>query len=262
MDAIILAAGEGRRFQAVSQSVPKCLYPLNPQSDCLLGRLIQQLISLEIRHIYIVGGHQFEQLSSWLEDSRISTKIYTLVDARDDYKRGPLHSLMAFAPEISNLGENTEQYLVCPADTWYSPSFIEEIQKILAKPSIQTRNLLFYGKSETSSPLGSMVLEIDSNLPKKITKITRFQSITNKDSLLNEISEKLSFLLPMMILSTEFFYQAQKLDLSDYRKAIGFIQAHLGKQFEFLAFETSVTTPFYLDLDIEQDLAEIQNLIK
>ena len=261
MDAIILAAGEGRRFQAISPLTPKCIYPLNAQSDCLLGRLLQQLIYLEIRHIYIVGGYQIEQLNSWLEESGISRQKYTLIDARDDYKRGPLHSLMAFSQEILKKGELTGQYLVCPADTWYSPSFITEIQNILTKPSIQSCNLLFYGKAEPFSPLGSMVLEIDSKSPTVIKKIFKIQSNTEDYSRSHEIPEELSFLLPMMILSTDFFHQAQKMDLSNYQKIIAVIQTHLGKQFEFWAYELLITTPFYLDMDTEQDLTKIQKLI-
>ncbi|MHA1674187.1 MAG: NTP transferase domain-containing protein [Promethearchaeota archaeon] len=261
MDAIILAAGEGRRFQAVSPSLPKCLYPLNAQSDCLLSRILQQLIELKIRHIYIVGGYRIEQLSSWLENSRISPKIYTLVDARDNYKRGPLHSLMAFSQEIREHGDHSRQYLVCPADTWYSQSFIAEIEKFIIQQSTQEGNILFYGKAESSSPLGSMALEIDLNHSQKITKITRFQSIAKKDSLSNEMSKKMSFILPIMVLSTDFFHQAQKLDLSEFRKAIVFIQAHLGKKFEFFAREALITTPFYLDIDTPKDLKKIQKFI-
>ncbi|MHA1611464.1 MAG: hypothetical protein ACTSYU_05365, partial [Promethearchaeota archaeon] len=232
-------------------------FPLNAQSDCLLGRLLQQLVSLKMDHIFIIGGYEIDQLESWLENSGISQQNYTLIDARENYQRGPLHSLMTVAQKIRN---DSGQYLVCPADTWYSPNFMSEIQEILVKLSPQDGNILFYGKASVTSPLGSMILEIDSADPLKVKNISKFQSssmtISEKDS-----SSELAFLLPIMLLSGEFFNQAHKFDLTGYRKAIDFIQILLGTTFQFWAHELPISNESYLDMDTEQDLTEIQKLI-
>ena len=60
MQAIILAAGRGRRMNQLTNSLPKCLLPIN--NETLLERLINQLIKNGIDSITVVVGYKKEKI--------------------------------------------------------------------------------------------------------------------------------------------------------------------------------------------------------
>ena len=58
MKAVILAAGVGRRLQALTQNLPKCLIPIGGKT--LLSRYLNNLEQVGISQVSIVVGYKEE----------------------------------------------------------------------------------------------------------------------------------------------------------------------------------------------------------
>ncbi len=76
MQAIILAAGSGRRLRPVTDNIPKCLLTINGQT--ILRRLIGQLVSFGITDIKVVVGYKKEAVKK--ETARIDECKLTLIE--------------------------------------------------------------------------------------------------------------------------------------------------------------------------------------
>ena len=64
MQAIILAAGMGRRLGEYTKDNTKCMVPVNGVR--LIDRLLHQLSNLELSRVVIVVGYQAENLKSYI----------------------------------------------------------------------------------------------------------------------------------------------------------------------------------------------------
>ena len=64
MDAIILAAGMGKRLKELTKSVTKCMIEVNGVT--LVERMLTQLDSLDLDRIIIVTGYKEDILRSVL----------------------------------------------------------------------------------------------------------------------------------------------------------------------------------------------------
>ena len=73
MQAIILAAGMGKRLGELTQNNTKCMVKVN--GITLIDRLMTQLSELSLKKIIIVIGYQGEKLRSYLGDNYLNTKI-------------------------------------------------------------------------------------------------------------------------------------------------------------------------------------------
>ena len=66
-DAVILAAGQGRRLWPFTQNVPKCL--LDVGGETILECQVRALRSSKIDRITIVVGHQGDRIRTLLGDT-------------------------------------------------------------------------------------------------------------------------------------------------------------------------------------------------
>ena len=73
MQAIILAAGMGKRLGEYTKNNAKCMVPVNgtPLIDCVLD----QLSDLELTKVVIVVGYEGKKLIDYLGDERNGLKI-------------------------------------------------------------------------------------------------------------------------------------------------------------------------------------------
>ena len=135
MQAIILAAGMGKRLGELTQNNTKCMVKVNGVT--LIDRLMTQLSELSLKKIIIVIGYQGEKLRSYLGENYLNTKIEYIYNPIYD-KTNNIYSL-ALAKE--SLQEDDS--LLIESDLIFDDSLF---RKIIDNP---------YGKSTQSSPLNS-----------------------------------------------------------------------------------------------------------
>ena len=73
MQAVILAAGMGKRLGELTKDNTKCMVKVN--GTCLIDRLLNQLDSLQLKRIIIVIGYQGEKLIEHIKSLSIHTPI-------------------------------------------------------------------------------------------------------------------------------------------------------------------------------------------
>ena len=66
MQALILAAGMGRRLKELTRDSAKCMIKVN--GITLIERMLSQLDGLNLREIIIVVGYKAEELISFIND--------------------------------------------------------------------------------------------------------------------------------------------------------------------------------------------------
>ena len=70
MQAIILAAGMGRRLGELTKENTKCMVPVNGVR--LIDRLLGQLSQLSLNRIIIVVGYKGKELRDYIESAHLS----------------------------------------------------------------------------------------------------------------------------------------------------------------------------------------------
>lgn len=73
MQAVILAAGMGKRLKHLTQDNTKCMVKVNNVS--LIDRLLHQLEKQDLKKIIIVAGYEREKLKEYINTLNIKTKI-------------------------------------------------------------------------------------------------------------------------------------------------------------------------------------------
>ncbi|RKD30447.1 aminotransferase class I/II-fold pyridoxal phosphate-dependent enzyme [Lacrimispora algidixylanolytica] len=73
MQAIILAAGMGRRLKKLTENQPKCMVQVNQVP--LIERMLKQLDQYHLNRIILVTGHEGEQLRTFTASLTLSTPI-------------------------------------------------------------------------------------------------------------------------------------------------------------------------------------------
>jgi CTP:molybdopterin cytidylyltransferase MocA len=66
MQAIVLAAGEGRRLRPLTERWPKPILPIDGRP--VIGTLLRELAGAELERVTVVSGHLAEQLESLVGD--------------------------------------------------------------------------------------------------------------------------------------------------------------------------------------------------
>jgi choline kinase len=89
VEALILAAGRGRRLGSVARAVPKCL--LRFGGDTLLQRHLDILRHCGVCEVTIAVGYEAEQVMSEIQHLGTASKVRTLYNP--DYARGSMVSL-------------------------------------------------------------------------------------------------------------------------------------------------------------------------
>ncbi|MFB0560473.1 MAG: sugar phosphate nucleotidyltransferase [Candidatus Lokiarchaeia archaeon] len=121
MEAVILAAGKGKRMGNLSKFIPKPLIPITNRP--IIEHLILAYKNAGISDFIIVTGHLGNQIRKRLGDgSRLGVSIR--YKHSKNYELGPVHSLIAAENEISS-----NDFFVSPADFIIDPRAIQTIKK-------------------------------------------------------------------------------------------------------------------------------------
>jgi choline kinase len=121
MEAIILAAGVGRRLGNCSDNKPKCMLEFDGIS--LLRRHLSILNHYNISNIIVVTGYQADKIINEIacsESSHITNTIYN-----PDFEKGSLNSLLI---GLKGLTSN-ESFLLMDADVLYDHKIIQRLVK-------------------------------------------------------------------------------------------------------------------------------------
>lgn len=121
MNAIILAAGVGRRLAPYTEQRPKCLVEVGGRP--LLDRYLEALAQLGIRRIVLVVGYKQEQIRMFLSQASRGLDIRYVVN--DQFERGSIGSLWAARVEL------TDDSLIMDADVCFHPTLL---QKLIESP--------------------------------------------------------------------------------------------------------------------------------
>ena len=73
MQAIILAAGMGKRLKELTQNNTKCMVRVNGVT--LIERMLKQLDELDLKRIVLVIGYQGKKLKEYVNSLEIRTSI-------------------------------------------------------------------------------------------------------------------------------------------------------------------------------------------
>lgn len=82
MQAIILAAGMGRRLGEYTKDNTKCMVPVNGVR--LIDRLLGQLAKQDLKRVIIVVGYQGQALRHYIEEQYISHQTSELSPQTSD----------------------------------------------------------------------------------------------------------------------------------------------------------------------------------
>ena len=119
MNAVILAAGVGRRLHVLTQHHPKCLLSIGGKT--LLIRYLDSLKTLGVSRITIVVGYKQELIRKAVAEWEGSVPVNFLVN--DDYERGSIVSLWIARPALD------DDTVIMDADVLFHPTILERLVK-------------------------------------------------------------------------------------------------------------------------------------
>lgn len=141
MNAVILAAGMGRRFQPEPLAYPKCLLEIGGKS--LLERSIENLSWLGVDGVTVVAGYRAELIERAVE--RLATELPISVRYNPNYEGGSAGSVLCAADVFE-----TQTTLMLDADVLYDRRILERMlackdeNAILVDCGIQTTALEYW----------------------------------------------------------------------------------------------------------------------
>ena len=119
MDAIILAAGMGRRLKSVTNDKTKCMITVNETT--LIERMLGQLDKLNLNKIVIVVGYLSDKLIDYISTLNINTNIeYVFNDIYD--KTNNIYSLFLAKHYLEN-----SDCLILEADLIFDEGILENL---------------------------------------------------------------------------------------------------------------------------------------
>src|SRR3989338_548216 len=121
MRVILLAAGVGKRFGAMTKRVPKCLIPLTKDGLNLLSRYLASFKALGLKDIDIVVGH--ERIKIKKECARKGKGLRVRFIVNREYRKGSLLSLYKASKAMN------QSCLIMDADVYFPVSALRKLLK-------------------------------------------------------------------------------------------------------------------------------------
>jgi len=138
MQAVILAAGEGKRVRPLTRSRPKALLPVANRP--IIGYIIEALLKNGIRDIIVVVGYRKEQVIRFLNELDIPITVVV-----QDKQLGTADALNCAKSHI------TGNFLLLPGDNYIDPHSIGRIKDI--------RNAMLIKEHPSPSNFGVVLLK-------------------------------------------------------------------------------------------------------
>jgi len=148
MRAILLAAGFGTRLRPLTDTIPKCLVPINgrPLLDIWLGNLSRAGLGP-----FLVNTHYLsEQVEAYVRDSRFRDAV-TLV--HEPELRGTAGTLLANTDFLDG-----QDGLLLHADNYCAPDFSAFVQAHRARPEGCVMTMMTF---RTATPSSCGIVELD-----------------------------------------------------------------------------------------------------
>ena len=156
MQALILAAGKGRRLREVTKNVTKCMVKINDVT--LIERALTILDKLRLRRIILVVGYKSESLIEFVNSLHLSTPIVYLHN--EDYdKTNNIYSLFLARHELME-----DDTLLLESDLIFEESIV---RRLLADPY---PNLALVAKFESWMDGTVTQLGEDNSIKRFLTK--------------------------------------------------------------------------------------------
>ncbi len=137
--AIILCAGEGKRLKEITKSLPKPLIKIEKLNNIsIINHTINNLIDLEIKQIAVVIGYLGDTIRDFISTLKKSNnslqKNLIIIDAKNQYKLGPLYSFLSITKN-QNFFTSNNYYILIPGDTVFDLDILKEILLLISKNS-------------------------------------------------------------------------------------------------------------------------------
>jgi len=117
MQAVILAAGEGKRVRPLTRSRPKAMIPVANRP--IIEYVIEALLKNGIREIVVIVGYRKEQVTRYL--NQLDAPIEVVVQNK---QLGTGHALLSAESTIR------DDFLLLPGDNYIDPSSIARIKDL------------------------------------------------------------------------------------------------------------------------------------
>ena len=117
MQAVILAAGRARRMQPLSDHVHKALLPIGQTT--ILGRLVDNLHSIGVRHLTVVTGYRAQDVRDYLASHYPDIEIRYVHNSRFETTNNIVS--LAMALDSMNLDEDI---VLCECDLLIEPEVL------------------------------------------------------------------------------------------------------------------------------------------
>lgn len=119
MQAIILAAGMGRRLKELTSDKAKCMVSVN--GETLIERMLNQLDKKGLSKIFLVVGYEAEKLIEYVKSLKISTPI-EFVNNTQFAKTNNIYSLALAKEELCK-----EDSLILESDLIFEESLLDDL---------------------------------------------------------------------------------------------------------------------------------------
>lgn len=270
LSAIILCAGEGTRLKGITKTIPKPLIKIKALNNIsILNHIINNLINLEIKQIAIVIGYLRDIIREFVSiliknNGSLQDKLI-IVNAKNQYKLGPLYSFLSITKNKSFFKPNN-YYLLIPGDTIFDLNILKEILFIISNnykliqeyPFVFYRNIglrtteRIYGRTKLIS--NAEVEKIGSEIVLNRISQVQLKNIPSK-GVINQI-------VPIFILGYDFINEILNLNRQIPVKTVWeTLNYMIANDNKIIAFEIENKHYFY-DIDNKNDLKNLKKKIE
>ena len=260
---IILCAGRGTRYSKVTRKIPKPLIKINALNNItILHHLIRDLTILRVSKIAVVTGYLSKKIETFLDklikEHRDLTNKLLLVHSSEDYKKGPMFSLLSVMKN-KTIYKKDNVFIVFPGDTIFNIELLKEIFSFIYEnfDLILTSPYIFYQEIQAKNLYKSYkgrinfisILESDETKPKITIKEIKKIDI---NSVPKEIY--LKHTIPILVLNCSFLEILNKLSKTNPVEEIReILNIYLKQNQNIFSFKIDSKKQFY-DIDTIEDL--------
>lgn len=154
MKALILAAGIGSRLAPITNSIPKCMVPINGKP--IIKKQIDNLLSANIHDITIVTGYLSNTLTKFLYEQYPFVKI---IESIDFLKTNNMYS--AYLAKSNFYGHS---FIMMNADVYFDDCIINDLTSSSFKNAIAVDISCYLEESMKIKVINNKVVAIAKNI--------------------------------------------------------------------------------------------------
>lgn len=256
----ILSAGEGNRMKQSGKNLIKPLIPLSEKLPGSLELNILALDQLKVKYITVSLGAEFDMIFYHLKKLPAIRVPLKIIDARPDYKKGPVYSFLAGLETLIS----DPLFALMPADTIFHPKIYDRIKDYEFDDSF---GYILYYECEHAKE-NDIILLTDEIENSKVIRLERFSNLSNinkniKENLIS--NPKAKIMIPLVFLPNSFFIYVQAgLESCGFskNKVIDFLIPYVNSTKKFRAIQISGLSTCMVDLDTKEDFEKVKEMLK